>query len=444
MTALFLCLVLAAPPEDPIQSIMDRAAAAPPEVAADLYIKLAESGYPLDKNKRLEMLEDAWRIAGLAKMEMPPLLAVTGLHTETDASRVLNSPRLDSLTLRVRTIRAMLRLDRKTALDRLIEFPPPAPPPAPCESVLTGDPSPFFQLLVDIGDIERLTLEVGSLTAPEQLQPALKAVFDIKASQEHRALMATRWGSAVNGMRSSFRSFCASSGRFYNELAAMAEKTRETADSYSAAVEALQTYETRHWSGEVCADRANAPQAKNARSIGAAPVNPSYGRSPYARKLREEFVALRYGTTEQQAENAKRPRRGDGLAHQLPDAVRRSAEWESAMRQHLFALEEWKPDETESQRSYFHQRAMSYNSLLDIIPDGPLRRFAIQSYIRFLKRSDMRQDSPAEWLLVCNELLDPSADDKKALVPAIETEVRRDGDGLMNLILDAREVLKAK
>jgi hypothetical protein len=400
----------------------------------------AESGYPLDKKKRLETLEDAWRMAGLAKQAMPPLLAVTGLQSETDASRALNSPRLDSLTLRVRTIRAMLRLDRKTALDRLIEFPLPAPPPAPCESVLTGDPSPFFQLLVDVGDIERLTIEVGSLTAPEQLQPALKAVFDIKTSTEHRALMATRWGSAVNGIRASFRSFCASSGRFYNELAAMAEKTKETSDSYSAAVEALRTYENRHWSGEVCADRANAPQAKKARSIGAAPVNPGYGQSPYARKLREEFVALRYGTAEQQAENAKRPRREDGLPHHLPDAVRRSPEWESAMRKHLVALEEWKPDETESQRSWFHQRAMSYNSLLDTIPDGPLRRFAVQSYISFLKGSDMRQESPSEWLLAIGELLGPSSDDKQALVSVIETEVRRDGDGLMNLILDAREV----
>jgi hypothetical protein len=314
VTALFLCLVLAAPPEDPRQSIMDRAAAVPPEVAADLYIKLAESGYPPDKTKRLEMLEDAWRLSALAKQAMPPLVAVTGLQSETDASRVLNSPRLDSLTLKVRTIRAMLRLDRKTALDRLIEFPLPAPPPAPCESVLTGDPSPFFQLLVDVGDIERLTLEVGSLTVPEQLQPALKAVFDIKTSPEHRALMENRWGAAVKDIRASFRSFCASSGRFYNELAAMAEKTKETSDSYSAAVEALQTYENRHWSGEVCADRANAPQAKNARSIGAAPVNPEYGRSPSRPQTAGGVrgASIRHGGTTSRDRQASATRRRSG------------------------------------------------------------------------------------------------------------------------------------
>ena len=56
----------------------------------------------------------------------------------------------------------------------------------------------------------------------------------------------------------------------------------------------------------------------------------------------------------------------------------------------------------------------------------------------------MKQESPAEWLLAFDYLLKSRSADTGAAEGSVEIEVRRSGDGLMNLILDAREVLKAK
>jgi hypothetical protein len=157
-----------------------------------------------------------------------------------------------------------------------------------------------------------------------------------------------------------------------------------------------------------------------------------------------EYKALRFGTPEQQAEYNKRPRRDDGTAHYLPLEMRKTAEWELAMRKYLYSLEEWKKEDSETDRSWFHQRAMSYSALLAIVPDGPMRQGVVQSYITFLNGAAMKQESPAEWLLAFDYLLKSRGVDKEAAEGLAEAEVRRSGDGLMNLILDAREVLKTK
>ncbi|MBE0658979.1 MAG: hypothetical protein IH602_14900 [Bryobacteraceae bacterium] len=445
MTALFLCLLLAAPPEDPRQSIMDRAAAVPPEVAAELYIKLADSGYPLDKKKRLEMLEDAWRMAGLAKMEMPPKMAVNGMNTDTDAGRILGSPRLDKLTLRVRAIRAMLPLDRKTAMERLEEMPVPAPPRAPCESALTGAPDPYFELLRDLGAADRLMLDLRALTVPEQLAPAIKAVLNIRRmDKDLRDLMVVAWAGSLKGMNGSFRSYYSSRDELNREFSGLTKHIDLFIPSFPKVPEAIAEYDARHWAGEVCADRAKDPQAAKAEKIGPGPKNPSYWSNPAAAKVMAEMKALRFGTPEQQAEYNKRPRMANGMAHFLPIEMRKTSEWETAMRKYLYSLEEWKKDDNETDRSWFHQRAMSYSAVLAIVPDGPMRQGVVQSYITFLNGAAMKQESPAEWLLAFDYLREGRGADTGAAEGSVEAEVRRSGDGLMNLILDARQVLKAK
>ena len=445
MTALILCLVLAAPPEDPRSSIMDRAAAVLPEVAAELYIKLAESGYPVDKTKRLKMLEDAWRMAGLAKMEMPPKMAVNGMNTDTDAGRILDSPRLDKLTLRVRTIRAMLPLSRKTAMERLEEMPLPAPPGAPCESALTGAPDPYFVLVRDLIAVERLTLDVRALTAPEQMAPALRAILGIRGTtREQDDLLITGWMGSLKEINGSFRSYFSSRHDLDRELSGLAPRMDLLIPSFPKVPEAIAAYDARHWTGEVCADRAKDTQAAKAEKIGTGPKNPAYWSGPAAAKVMAEYKALRFGTPEQQAEYNKQPRRADGMGHFLPLEMRKTSEWETAMRKYLYALEEWKKDDKETDRSWFHQRAMSYSALLAIVPDGPMRQGVVQSYITFLNGAAMKQESPAEWLLAFDYLLRSRSADTGAAEGSAEAEVRRSGDGLMNLILDAREVLKAK
>jgi hypothetical protein len=288
-------------------------------------------------------------------------------------------------------------------------------------------------------------LGLRALTVPEQLAPSIKAVLNIRRmDKDLRDLMVVAWAGSLKAMNGSFRSYYSSRDDLDREFSGLVKHIELFIPSFPKAPEAIAEYDARHWAGEVCADRQKDPEAAKAEKIGPGPKNPAYWSSPVAAKVMAEYKALRFGTPEQQTEYNKQPRRADGMGHFLPLELRRSSEWETAMRRYLFSLEEWKKDDNETDRSWFHQRAGSYRALLSIVPDGPMRQGVVQSFITFLNGAAMKQESPSEWLLAFSELLEVRGAETGAAEGSVEAEVRRSGDGLMNLILDAREVLKAK
>jgi hypothetical protein len=103
-----------------IRELIDQIAAAPPELAADILLRLVEAGKIPDKKIKAEVLEQAFVLAGSARFPTRMIGAtVEGHDTDSDVGVrwVALLKGLDALSLRCRVIRTMLDIDRKRALE---------------------------------------------------------------------------------------------------------------------------------------------------------------------------------------------------------------------------------------------------------------------------------------------------------------------------------------
>src|ERR1700722_15665123 len=115
LLAPLLLLVSLAPGETKlpreIQDLVDQSAAAPPELAADILLRLVEAGKIPDKKIKAELLEQAFVLAGSARFPMR-MIGATVESGDTDSDTGVRwgalLKGLDALSLRCRVIRTML------------------------------------------------------------------------------------------------------------------------------------------------------------------------------------------------------------------------------------------------------------------------------------------------------------------------------------------------
>jgi hypothetical protein len=103
-----------------IRDLVDQSPAAPPELAADILLRLVEAGKISDQKIRAEVLEQAFVLAGSARFPMPLIGATAeGRYTDSDVGVrwVALDNGLDTLSLECRVIRTMLDIDRRRALE---------------------------------------------------------------------------------------------------------------------------------------------------------------------------------------------------------------------------------------------------------------------------------------------------------------------------------------
>ena len=79
--------------------------------------------------------------------------------------------------------------------------------------------------------------------------------------------------------------------------------------------------------------------------------------------------------------------------------------WQAEAKTLLTSLEGWKADQEGSPADSFHERAILYSSVLELLPPGWLHDTAPQSAMAFLADSEMKSSNPLEWLLELNSLM---------------------------------------
>src|SRR5258708_38611637 len=81
-----------APRKDPLRTLADSAMAAPPELAADLLIRIAESPQVADKAFKIELLERVFALAPSAKFKLRFYRSFgRGSQTDSDAGAIVSS-----------------------------------------------------------------------------------------------------------------------------------------------------------------------------------------------------------------------------------------------------------------------------------------------------------------------------------------------------------------
>ena len=125
----------------PLERLIEGVAVAPPEIAADILVRVVEKRLIREPKAAKGLLEQAWHLAGQARLPMPrrtlPLNVKPGSPV---AGGMPGIPSLDTLTLRARALKQMHELDRAEALEWLRGMAAPVPEALECGSAWVWDP----------------------------------------------------------------------------------------------------------------------------------------------------------------------------------------------------------------------------------------------------------------------------------------------------------------
>jgi len=351
---------------EPFRSIVDLAAAAPPEFTADALLRMVESGRLADKNARRDLVEQAFQLAASAKfgVQMEGLTGATADTRSGSLSRAYGL-RLDVLSLQSRAVRDMLPIDQAKARELFGQMATPTLAPLTCDDALVYEPSEFYQALTAVVNGAYTAKEkakdlhfnlfldaLGQVTSPSQLPPLAAAIESAGVTAAQRQMLWARFDGLLESMQPDARSFAAS-------LPAL---------SVVAAPGWQPLFEKYRQKGHGC--EADMPKLE------------LYWQSASARQMLQTGKTLRFA------------------------ADRTSTDWQQQLADYLNLIASWTQDPTESDAVFYHEKCMVYTSLLDLVTIGPLSDKILADFVDFAGNSGLYQQSPAEWFLEPSTLLE--------------------------------------
>ena len=393
--------------------LLDRAAALPPELYADVVLRLAEAD-KLKVKEPEQLLERIFLLAPQVKFGARPRTNDDLILSTDSLPGVISAAgdfQLDRLSIQVRAAAAL----KSAKLFREIN---PAPPPQTCDDPFSYTPEIYYKALLRFPALAPEAFR--RITTSSQIEPALVVISRLPHPDELAILLA----GALPEIHDNWRAFSPTAFSTANELSA-----------HRSLLPSWRTWFTSHRNGRRCSlfrqhtfhqmaidafnrlsDAPIDPKTLKASEIDKTPAMPSFWVSPKGKAILAHYKDLRFGGTEQI----------------LPESERRKPEWDTRLRAFLTELSEWKHDDDETPRSIFHQRAIIHQGLFAIIPPGPLHRKVATEYVTFLALSPMRTEHPTEWLIYVDRLLRESK--------VAPEEIRRAGDHTLNVLLNLEQL----
>lgn len=414
-----------------IENFISNARTAPPEAAADLLIRLAESDRITDRAWKRELLEEAFRFAANAQQ---PIKRVSLPGSDRDSragylSTAFNH-NLDSLSLRNRAVTAMLTVDRQLARQLFSEISPRLPLQAlNCEDALVYDVSDFYETLTRIAqttfspeeiqrgdDIYFVTPYVENMTSSAQVAPIASTILALRTSPNGVSMLVHAFGAALSRISGDDRSFTYSLMRdseLINSVIRMAAQyDREGAPPVDL-LRACRIYLVNNLRANRCADNVTIGGQNSIDYVNA--INGMlYRDNPISadeiRPARVEGtprVNLYWQTSEsQRLLSTIRELRFSSEGRQLTDAEKQSPRWQQNLIQFQTQLADWSGRGEDTRSDYLHQKSVLYQGLIEIVPAGAARNDVIRGYIRFLTEPEMQQVSQMEWFSHANYLIE--------------------------------------
>ena len=394
MLELALALMLRAPGD-----WLDRIYVAPPEIGARVLFDHPDA----DRRKRAEQLEEVFRLAGQAKMPYPvmaqaPADSLAGKQMEARLTR------LDGLGVQVMAVQSMVAVNPARGREMALEMRVPAPPPGSCETVAVAVLDQYYGLALQIAqrgftakqreDGEPLKYLLGVVyasTSPEQLQGAVSMVRQYGGTEEER-------GALLGALAVSLRAAVANP-RAYAATPALAEEMAVLSKQAANAGldEAWAAYLKTQQKAEPCEDSGNYV----------------FWEEGTGRELQKELARLR------------------------PAPAKPDAEYEARVTALLHRVEEWRKEDGAPAMALFHMKALMYRGVLDLAATDALLQSVMASFVQFLRDAPAKTESPAEWMIHFQRMVLPWSPGGMKGVAIAKEEIRRSGDGVMNLLVDA-------
>ena len=80
-------------------------------------------------------------------------------------------------------------------------------------------------------------------------------------------------------------------------------------------------------------------------------------------------------------------------------------EWRRQLTDYLAELAAWTPAGEKDEATYFHEKSIIYEMLIELTPAGPDRENEITAFVDLLASSNLQRDKPAEWFAHAESLI---------------------------------------
>lgn len=331
------------PPD--LERIVQLANASPPEFTSDALLRVA-AVTKIDKQLRLELIDRAFHNAPGAQFHTPMIILMQ--TPDTSAGMLASAARLnlDTLTLQTRAVRGMLPLDPLAARQLFLEISQPAIEPATCEQVMVPDLTPLYDTLSIIANSTFSDLE--------------------KKKEEHINLV-------------------------------MGYLSRASSPTQIAPLERMiASLSVSPQQRDILTTRLNglrqslvAPTCDDKKPMDASSRPDAFWKSDQAKRLFSLGVRLRF------KENG----------NLYSDAERDTPEWYLQLTDYTKELGDWGASDEKDEATYFHQKAIIYEMLVELTPRGAERDKLIQTYVDFVANSGLQREKPVEWFFHAQSLL---------------------------------------
>lgn len=427
------------------------------EIAADALIGLTELNKIISTQRKMELLEEAFRRASDA--QHPVRLGYAGIaDTRSGMLSEALYLELDKLSLQSRVVKAMLALDKKRAREMFNEIPPKfSIMPIGCKEGFifphVDRPYETLNAILATAFTEKEKKQnthifyalpyVEGITSPAQVVPIIKTILSLKPNQIQLSILGGAFTRALKNVASDDHSFRQSmlSNKATSQIMNLRKAYQEKQLSDQELLEIFRTYLLKQLNGTRCSD--------GLKLNTQAPPDSKYLLPNYVEFVNANLLTDKPITAEQiepfKVENAEKspeyypesgeenrlekyrklrfPNQGEEIVSEIE---KEQGEWQVGFSQLLNDVIVWTAKDNEANQDYFHQKCIFFQLLLEIAPKDniELRVNTFNEYLFFVSNSSMQREHRAEWLMQAQRLSDivtaARGEEKVKLQSAIE------------------------
>lgn len=123
------------------------------------------------------------------------------------------------------------------------------------------------------------------------------------------------------------------------------------------------------------------------------------------------------------------------------EAERDTPEWYLQLTDYTKELGDWSASDEKDEATYFHQKAIIYEMLVELTPRGAERDKMIQSYVDFVANSGLQREKPMEWFFHAQSLLSRVRNTNGGEPAKIAAAFVNSGNPVLALCMDLDRIL---
>ncbi|MFN0100992.1 MAG: hypothetical protein ACKV2U_02760 [Bryobacteraceae bacterium] len=374
-----------------IYALTDLARSTPPEFAARGLLQLLDADAIPDREWRLELASEVLTLAASARHPVRKRLApgITAVDNRAMLWNVAYNQGLDALSLSIRAIDHIRRIDPIAARKAFAQLPRPAPSSPVCKDALLDDVSAWYAIAGRL-NADPLPL-IQSIQTHSEIASAIDLIFQRRNSREELDTYAGAVGQQLRALPQSERAFSAALfeiprklKHLYTVLASQQRPTAALSDGWRAwmqsGFEAPACQESR-LAGPQQQARQDALDLFNQTLEPALPFDLLKTTGEAVAANLEPF-ADNEGTREQTGLFKSLLFGNNSRA--LSEAEKDTPEWREGMQKYIQSIEARTRSADESGIEYFYRQSQLWAGILMASPAGPTRDRALERYIGFL------------------------------------------------------------